>query len=227
MVTSAPRPEGGAPLTRDAIVQRALDLLDRHGVEWLSMRKLAAELGVSAQALYWHFASKDALCEAVVAAAAGELRAIPLGRGSVDARLQRYCLGLRAHWRRHPSAIELGRRYAPTAGGAVAEQGVDLLREWGFPEATVHDRHRALVWAVLGFVHVEQGVSASAHHRPLDDAGRRYEVQLADPEAPTRELDADQLFHDLVGLVIGGLRAELDRPPTVPGQVARRGRRAT
>lgn len=195
-------------LTRDGIVRRTLALVDEHGVAWLSMRKLAAELGVSAQALYWHFPNKDALCEAVVAAAADELRAIPLGRGGIETKLVRYCEGLREHWRRHPSALELGRRFAPTAAGPVAEQGVALLRSWGFGDATVHERHRALVWVVLGFVYVEQGVATSAHHRPLDAEGRRYRVEI---DGPAPELDADRLFADVLSLTIAGLRAAPDR----------------
>lgn len=202
--------DGGAALTRERIVQRTLALLDRHGVAWLSMRKLAADLGVSAQALYWHFPNKDALCEAVVASAADELRTIPLGRGSIERRLMRYCHGLRDHWRRHPSALELSRRLPPTAAGAVAEQGVELLRTWGFGEEVVHERHRALVWTVLGFVYVEQGVAASVHHRPLDDEGRRYSVAIGTSPS-TRELDADRLFGDVVTLVIAGLRTAPDR----------------
>ena len=202
---------GDAPLTRARIVECALELLDERGVAWLSMRKLAGELGVSAQALYWHFADKDALCEAVVVAAAAELRAIDLGRGGVERRLTRYCHGLRDHWRRHPSALELGRRFAPTAAGAVAEQGVQLLREWGFAEPAAHERHRALVWVVLGFVHVEHGVASSRHHRALDADGRRYAVGLTKPDEPGHELDADRLFDDVVAMTIAGLRAAPDR----------------
>lgn len=198
---------GEAPLTRARIVACALELLDEHGVAWLSMRKLAGELGVSAQALYWHFPNKGALCEAVVATVAADLGAIDLGRGGIERRLARYCHGLRDHWRRHPSALELGREFAPTAAGAVAEQGVRLLREWGFADAVVHERHRALVWVVLGFVYVEQGVASSRHHRALDADGRRYAVGLTKPDEPGHELDADRLFDDVVAITIAGLRA--------------------
>ena len=50
---------------RSDIVEQALEVLDRHGLADLSMRRLAADLGVQPSALYWHFANKQALLAAV------------------------------------------------------------------------------------------------------------------------------------------------------------------
>ncbi|UMG93091.1 TetR family transcriptional regulator [Nocardioides sp. TF02-7] len=50
---------------RADVVDRAIGLLDRTGLEALSMRRLAAELGVQPAALYHHFADKSALLAAV------------------------------------------------------------------------------------------------------------------------------------------------------------------
>jgi AcrR family transcriptional regulator len=50
---------------RSDVVEHALEVLDRHGLADLSMRRLAADLGVQPSALYWHFASKQALLAAV------------------------------------------------------------------------------------------------------------------------------------------------------------------
>jgi AcrR family transcriptional regulator len=52
-----------AGLTKAAIVQAALGLLDEAGMHGLTVRALAARLGVAAPALYWHFASKQALLD--------------------------------------------------------------------------------------------------------------------------------------------------------------------
>ncbi|MER6735538.1 TetR/AcrR family transcriptional regulator [Streptomyces puniciscabiei] len=52
-----------APLSRDRIVEAALTVLDRHGLDGLSMRQVAAELGVAVSALYAHVSSKDDLLE--------------------------------------------------------------------------------------------------------------------------------------------------------------------
>ncbi|GAA4104601.1 MULTISPECIES: TetR/AcrR family transcriptional regulator C-terminal domain-containing protein [Actinomadura] len=52
-------------LTRDQVVAGGLDLLDEVGLDGLTMRRLAASLGVQNGATYWHFSSKQALLEAM------------------------------------------------------------------------------------------------------------------------------------------------------------------
>jgi AcrR family transcriptional regulator len=59
---AGPRPRPGADRhTRDGIVATALGLLEQTGLPDLSMRRLAAELGVQPSALYWHFENKQSL----------------------------------------------------------------------------------------------------------------------------------------------------------------------
>ncbi|MFD4674922.1 TetR/AcrR family transcriptional regulator [Lentzea sp. NPDC058450] len=60
-----PRPGSGQPLglSRDAIVRKAMEMLDADGMQKLSMRKLAAALGAAPMSLYWHVPTKDALIE--------------------------------------------------------------------------------------------------------------------------------------------------------------------
>ncbi|TQK72137.1 MULTISPECIES: TetR family transcriptional regulator [unclassified Nocardioides] len=85
---------------RDDVVARAIEVLDAHGLDALSMRRLAGDLGVQPGALYHHFTNKDAL----LAAIADEI----LRRGrrpaeimAWDAEVQLLCLGLRDAMRRH------------------------------------------------------------------------------------------------------------------------------
>src|ERR1700761_6402347 len=60
-------------LTRDAVTQRALALADKSGLDTLTIRKLATELGVTPMALYWHFRGKDELLEGLAERLWGEL----------------------------------------------------------------------------------------------------------------------------------------------------------
>ena len=62
-----------AALDRARIFQAALVLVDQHGLERLSMRKLGATLGVEAMALYHYVPSKAALLDGVVALVLGQL----------------------------------------------------------------------------------------------------------------------------------------------------------
>lgn len=62
-----------APLTRSEIVNAAIEVIDRDGLEALSMRRLAEELSASVTSLYWRVQNKDELLELVVDALAGEV----------------------------------------------------------------------------------------------------------------------------------------------------------
>ncbi|NRQ39863.1 TetR family transcriptional regulator [Nonomuraea sp. NN258] len=50
-------------LTRQTVIEAALRLLDEVGLDGLSTRRLAAELGVKSPALYWHFRDKQELLD--------------------------------------------------------------------------------------------------------------------------------------------------------------------
>lgn len=62
--TRAPRrTRASGGLSRDQIVRAAVAVLDKDGLEALSMRRLGAELGAGATSLYWHVANKNELLE--------------------------------------------------------------------------------------------------------------------------------------------------------------------
>ncbi|MEU8232029.1 TetR/AcrR family transcriptional regulator C-terminal domain-containing protein [Actinoplanes sp. NPDC048967] len=50
-------------LTRDVLIEAGLKLLDEVGLEGLTVRRLAAELGVQSPALYWHIRTKQELLD--------------------------------------------------------------------------------------------------------------------------------------------------------------------
>src|SRR5260370_40985600 len=53
-------------LTRDRVLQAALEFTDAHGLAELSMPKLGAKLGVKGMSLYSHVDSKDGLLDGIV-----------------------------------------------------------------------------------------------------------------------------------------------------------------
>ena len=55
-------------LDRQTVVRAALRLLDKAGLDGLTVRKLAADLGVRAPALYWHFKNKEELLDEMATA---------------------------------------------------------------------------------------------------------------------------------------------------------------
>ncbi|HET6550012.1 MAG TPA: TetR/AcrR family transcriptional regulator [Solirubrobacter sp.] len=65
-------PREKRPLTREAIVDAALALLQRDGLQALSMRRLAQELGTGAASLYWHVGDKEELLSLLLDRIVGE-----------------------------------------------------------------------------------------------------------------------------------------------------------
>lgn len=63
-------------LDRETVVRTALRLIDESGLEALTLRKLASELGVQAPALYWHFRNKRELLDAVAEQLGDEQRSL-------------------------------------------------------------------------------------------------------------------------------------------------------
>jgi AcrR family transcriptional regulator len=61
------------PLTREAIVDAAVRILDGEGADALTVRRLGKELDTGAATLYWHISGKDELCELVYDRLMGEV----------------------------------------------------------------------------------------------------------------------------------------------------------
>ena len=61
------------PLSKDRVMRAAITVADKGGIESLTMRKLAEELGVEAMSLYYHVANKEAVLDGVVEALMGEI----------------------------------------------------------------------------------------------------------------------------------------------------------
>ena len=68
-----PESKRRAPLTRAAVLAAAVALADRDGLDAVSMRNLAQELGVVPMALYKHVANKDELLDGMADAIVAEI----------------------------------------------------------------------------------------------------------------------------------------------------------
>jgi TetR/AcrR family transcriptional regulator, tetracycline repressor protein len=94
-------------LTLERIVGAAFDLIDRGGLEGLSMRKLGTALGVEAMALYHHVRSKERLLAAVAERLDREIADTLDTSGDWLAALRQMARACRAVARQHPTAIAL------------------------------------------------------------------------------------------------------------------------
>ena len=145
-------PERRAQLTREQVLTTAIELADRDGIESISMRKLAQELGVEAMSLYTHVRSKDDLLDGMVDAV---ISTIPVDADAADWRtsLRRMALGARGVMLRHPWAprtVETRATPGP-AGIAYVNAVLGILREGGFSIAQAHHALHILGSRLLGF----------------------------------------------------------------------------
>src|SRR5215469_7536776 len=101
-------------LNRDRVLRTAVDLADRGGIDTLSMRNLAGELGVVPMALYKHVADKDELLDGMVDLVFAEIE-FPSGSGWRKAMRSR-AMSIREALLRHPWAV--GRMESGTPGPA-------------------------------------------------------------------------------------------------------------
>jgi hypothetical protein len=138
----------------------------------------------------------------VVRTVGEQLQVSSTTRGTPRRRLEHHFQAVRDHWRAHPGVLELSRQYPPSAGGAVARHGIDLVEELGVAASDALDCYRSLSWTVTGFVILEQTLEQSVHHRRVGPT--RWVLDLEDADAPS-EFDTDALFRTTLGLALDGL----------------------
>ena len=127
------------PLSRNALVEAALRVLDRDGLESLSMRRLGEELGTGAASLYWHVGNKDELLELVLDRVIGEIDLPALGPARWEEQLKDLFRRARQVLKRHGQVarISLGRIPVGPHALEVMEWQFALLREAGLPDPVV------------------------------------------------------------------------------------------
>jgi AcrR family transcriptional regulator len=93
------------PLTRDRVLAAAIRIADERGIGALTMRGLAAALGVEAMSLYHYAASKDEIVDGMVDAVVGEIE-LPSQEGSWKDAMRASAISAHEVMRRHPWACE-------------------------------------------------------------------------------------------------------------------------
>lgn len=157
-----------APLTRARVLEAAVDLADREGLDALTMRRLGAELEVEAMSLYKHVANKEAILAGIVETVIAQIEVPSENEGWRDA-MRRRAHSAREVMSRHAWAVgllESGREMGP-AHRRYLDAILGSLRSAGFSvELAAH-----AFWLLDAFVygHVVQEANLS-HGRPEAEA---------------------------------------------------------
>jgi TetR/AcrR family tetracycline transcriptional repressor len=194
-------------LSRRAIVDAALAIIDRDGVDGLSMRRLGKELGVDPKAVYYYVPNKTALFDRVIDALYAEMALEQLEvTGSWRGDLAAFATRLRDVLRRHPRAVMVfatrpgpATAYASGANGALAR-----LQQAGFAPRlglTMISCVRGLtVGLVIAEVADPVGAAADTTPEPMTD----YPVLAS---AIAGGFDADEQFRLGLAALLDGFAA--------------------
>jgi AcrR family transcriptional regulator len=145
------------PLSRERVLHAAVALADQGGVESLSMRRIAQDLGVVPMALYKHVANKDEMLDGMVDVVMGEIndvvREIEGRSRDWKKALRRRVLSARVILLRHPWApgVMESRKNITPAMLRYFDSVIELLREAGFSTDLTHHAMHAMGSRVLGF----------------------------------------------------------------------------
>ena len=139
------------PLSRDRVLRAAIGLADAEGIDKLTMRRLAQELGVEAMTLYYYVKNKDDILGGIAALVMGEIE-LPTGRRSWKAALRKTAISAHDVLVRHPWASA---RIQASAGLTserleYMEAILGCLRAGGFSPWQTHLGYHALESHIVG-----------------------------------------------------------------------------
>ncbi|HEY8602661.1 MAG TPA: TetR/AcrR family transcriptional regulator C-terminal domain-containing protein [Thermomicrobiales bacterium] len=214
-------------LQRETVVREALALLDEVGLEGLTVRRLAARLGVQNPALYWHFKNKQALLDLMAATLLADARAAH-DPATVGADWAAFLTALAHGYRRAMLAHRDGARVIAGADLTKSEvfvgfeQALAILQEAGFSPIDAFIGVTTISDYTLGATFEEQADAATS--RVVEGAtaeGRPLPPPLDHERFPTLAatfatiFNAENLPDHGVGfaggldLILAGLRAKL------------------
>jgi AcrR family transcriptional regulator len=210
-----------AKLSRAAVIERALELADTDGLDALTIRRLATELGVTPMALYWHFRSKEELIAGLADRVWGEIRTDVDRSSHWSDQLRMMLESLIDVLRAHSAASSLlltSEKLGPSHWQAT-ETTLDILRSAGFDPEHASEIARSALWTGLTLVMSEPGFDPGLTPAEAAEVMRRKQVELAslpparyprlvEAAVPMTSCDDNAEFHYRFGvdLFIAGVR---------------------
>jgi AcrR family transcriptional regulator len=214
-----PRPQ----LSREVVVEAALQVLDAEGGEALTMRRVADQIGVSASSLYGYVSNKEELVQLVLDRIFQEIEVPPTG-GNWQETLKELARAMLAMYRRHRgvAVLTLGRVAVTPSMLAISERLLAELRAAGMPDqvsAFVGD----LGGLYVGAIAYEQDVTPVAGPGAADFIAQftewmrslpadRFPNTIAMADTLTRG-SADDRFEWGMDVLVRGLASYLKDPP--------------
>jgi TetR/AcrR family tetracycline transcriptional repressor len=214
-----------ARLDRRRVLEAALGLVDRDGLEALTMRRLGAELGVDPMTVQYHAQSKDRLLDGIAGLLWEQVARPEDGMGSAEA-LRALARSLRDLFRRHPQAAPLLLRCAalPRSQLELFQAYLGVLDAGGLREPAAILRP-VLSYAV-GYGYAERSMLGVQCQPQQAQAMSQQELllylgQALPPATPPQlasaavvmiaDCDPDRCFEEGLDLMLAGLAASPGR----------------
>jgi AcrR family transcriptional regulator len=156
------RPKARVRLDKDRVLRAAIQIADQSGIEALSMRRLAQELGVEAMSVYYYVANKDEILDGILNLVITEFE-LAVGGPDWKAAVRRSAVSAHDVLMRHPWACNLMmsvKRVAP-ARMRYMESLLQRLREAGFSANMTHHAYHALDSHIIGSTLWQAGYSSN------------------------------------------------------------------
>ena len=186
---TATKTTGRSDLSRDAIVERALTVMDTEGPDAVTIRRVAQEFGVTPMALYWHVANKDELLAAMGDALLAGVTPPP-ATGTWSTQLRGVVETLIEHLSQHPAAAALvfPRILVTEPGLRITEFTLALLEDAGFSREQAAELARMGLHTAMMLVTQLPGAESQAAQDERD-------ALLAEKRAHVESLPADLYPH--------------------------------
>ncbi|WP_330239482.1 TetR/AcrR family transcriptional regulator [Streptomyces sp. NBC_00525] len=233
------RADQPAGLDRERITAASVRLLDAEGLAKFSMRRLAAELNVTAMSLYWYVDTKDDLLELALDAVYAEIGP-PAGEAPWQDRLRELAGAYRGLLVRHPWVSPLAGKFLNLGPHSllVTHAIQDVIRATGLPAEGRSGALSAVFQFVYGFGTVEgqfaqrsaeagltqdqyfrQAMAAVREQPGLDEFVEDSRDMMAARGSATIQKMRDRDFVFALDLLIAGIAAMRDRgPANAPAQ---------
>lgn len=196
-------------------------MIDRDGLNALTMKRLGSELGVEAMSLYFHVAKKEEILDEVVDLLFKEVQ-LPEHEGRDWYEVARELFSnVRRHLVAHPNTVSLFATRPAHSGDALApiEQSLRTLRQAGFDECAAIDGHRMLMSFTVGYVVSEVHARSDSATHPEDWGTAAYALQalptdqvpnLAELAPIALSMHSDDQFDRCLGCILTALRLRLE-----------------
>lgn len=210
------------PLSRERVVDAAVRVMDAEGLDAVSMRRVAREVGVEAMSLYHHVRDKDDLLDAIATAIMRGFEA-PSETGDWADNGRDIARAWRRLLKAHPNAIALfAERKRPLDDVEALrpmEVALRALGEAGLSQADAVQAFHAIGGYIFGFVAMETGgLFGPGPGAAADPDDHAEGIALGTLPCVTAALpylarcDFDQQFEFGLDLMIEGLRAKVAAP---------------